>query len=94
PLKDKKAREELREKYWTMIEEGLQNLNKALEIDSNYDEAMAYINLLYRQRADLAENQKDYQADIAEADKWLEKALNTRKMKAGVASAESAEPAQ
>ncbi|HPQ15598.1 MAG TPA: tetratricopeptide repeat protein, partial [Bryobacteraceae bacterium] len=86
PLKDKKAREELREKYWTMIEEGLQNLNKALEIDSNYDEAMAYINLLYRQRADLAENQKDYQADIAEADKWLEKALNTRKMKAGVAS--------
>jgi tetratricopeptide (TPR) repeat protein len=86
PLKDKKAREELRAKYWDMINTGIGNLNEALNIDPNYDDAMAYLNLLYRERADLASTPEDYKADIAQADSWMQKTLDKRKQKAGVSA--------
>jgi tetratricopeptide (TPR) repeat protein len=84
PLKDKKAREELRTKYWDMINDGIQNLNHALDLDPKYDEAMAYLNLLYRERADLADTQDEYKADVNQADMWMQKTLQTRKDKAGL----------
>lgn len=82
PLKDKKLRNELREKYWQMLEDGIANLRKALEIDPEYDDAMAYLNLLYRERADLQEDVALYKKDIDEADMWINKTLETRKIKA------------
>ena len=82
PLKDKKTREELSAKYLEMINEGIKNLEKALELDAEYDDAMAYMNLLIRERADLAENQAGHDADIEAADRWMQKALETRKIKA------------
>lgn len=92
PLKDKKVREELRAKYWDMVNDGIKNLDHALEIDSNYTEAMAYLNLLYRERADLANTPEEYRADIAQADSWLAKALDIRKAKAALpANAAAAE---
>ena len=51
PIKDKKVKEELKAKYNEVIAEGIKNLEKALEIDKEYDDAMAYLNLLYRERA-------------------------------------------
>ena len=54
PIKDKKVRGELRDRNIPMIEDGIKNLQKAIEIDPNYDDAMSYINLVYRERADLA----------------------------------------
>lgn len=95
PLKDKKAREELRAKYWDMINDGIANLNRAIEIDPRYDEAMAYLNLLYRERADLAATPEEYKADVGQADMWLQKTLTTRKEKAGLGVETSASaPAQ
>ncbi|HRJ20212.1 MAG: tetratricopeptide repeat protein [Bryobacteraceae bacterium] len=82
PLKDKKLREELSEKYLEMVNTGIKNLEKALEIDAEYDDAMAYMNLLLRERADLAEQPAAYDADIEAADNWMQKALETRKIKA------------
>lgn len=82
PLKDKKVKEELKTQYSPMIESGLQNLQKALDIDPQYDDAMSYINLLIRERADLAESADQYKKDIQEADGWMQKALDTRKAKA------------
>jgi len=79
PLKDKKAREELRTKYAPVIDEGLKNLDKALEIDPNYVDAMAYENLLFRERADLADDKGAYEKDIKTADGWMQKALDTKK---------------
>jgi tetratricopeptide (TPR) repeat protein len=87
PLKDKKLREELRATYWDMINEGIGSLNHALELDPRYDEAMAYLNLLYRERADLAATAEEYRADIAQADAWLQKTLDTRKEKANLPAA-------
>lgn len=82
PLKDKKVREELRAKYWDLIEDGIQNLRKSLEIDPEYDDAMAYLNLLHRERADLHAEVAEYKKDVDEADLWINKTLETRKIKA------------
>ncbi len=82
PLKDKKIRTELRDKYMAMIEDGIANLKKALEIDPEYDDAMAYLNLLYRERADLHDDAAAYKKDVDEADVWINKTLETRKIKA------------
>jgi tetratricopeptide (TPR) repeat protein len=80
PLKDKKVREELKAKYLPVINDGLKNLDKALEIDPNYVDAMAYENLLYRERGDLEEAKPDYEKDVKTADGWMQKTLDTKKM--------------
>lgn len=82
PLKDKKLRDELKAKYLDMINDGIANLRHALDLDPRYDEAMAYLNLLYRERADLSDTPQEYKADVAQADDWLQKTLDTRKAKA------------
>lgn len=82
PIKDKKIREELKTGYGALVEEGIGHLSKAVEIDKIYDDAMAYLNLLIRERADLAENPDDYKKDIATADDWVSKALEAKKIKA------------
>jgi Tfp pilus assembly protein PilF len=79
PLKDKKVREELKAKYEPVIDAGLRNLDKALEIDPNYVDAMAYQNLLYRERADLADDKAAYEKDVKTADGWMQKTLDTKK---------------
>jgi len=81
PIKDKKAREELRTQNLPIIEQGLQDLQKALTIDREYDDAMAYMNLLYRERADLADNAEAYKQDTQEADSWVDRTLATKKAK-------------
>ena len=73
-----------------MIEDGLKQLSKALEIDPNYDDAMAYINLLYRQRADVAETTEDYKKDSETADGWVQKSLDTKKKNGARQAAASA----
>jgi len=82
PIKDKKVKEELKAKYLLVINEGIQNLEKALEIDKEYDDAMAYMNLLVRERADLDDTPDDYKKDIETADNWVQKTLQTKKIKA------------
>lgn len=82
PLKDKKVKEELKEKWVPTIDEGLANLKKALEIDKEYDDAMAYMNLLIREKADLADSKEEYQKMVDEADAWVQKALETKRIKA------------
>jgi tetratricopeptide (TPR) repeat protein len=82
PLKDKKAREELKDKDGAMLDEALKNLQKALDLDKEYDDAMAYVNLLYRERADLADSAAEYKRDVDLADEYIQKALDTRKIKA------------
>jgi tetratricopeptide (TPR) repeat protein len=82
PIKDQKIRQELKAKWGPVVEEGIQNLQKALEIDPEYDDAMAYMNLLIRERADLADSVEEYKKDVQTADNWVQKALETKKIKA------------
>jgi tetratricopeptide (TPR) repeat protein len=91
PIKDKKVKEDLQTHYSAVIDDGLKNLQKALDIDPNYDDAMAYMNLLIREKADLDDTPEQYKADIDKADKYVQKALDTRKAKAAKAAAAAAQ---
>jgi tetratricopeptide (TPR) repeat protein len=91
PIKDKKVRDELKAKYSDIIEGGIKNLEKALDIDKEYDDAMAYMNLLIRERADLAETPEQHKKDIETADAWVQKALDTKKLKAQRAAEKAAQ---
>jgi Tfp pilus assembly protein PilF len=82
PIKDKKVKEELKAKYGPVIDDGLKALDKALEIDTEYDDAMAYENLLIRERADLADTKEEYEQQIKIANDWVDKNLAAKKIKA------------
>jgi hypothetical protein len=60
----------------------LKALDKALEIDTEYDDAMAYENLLIRERADLADTKEEYEQQIKIANDWVDKNLAAKKIKA------------
>jgi tetratricopeptide (TPR) repeat protein len=81
PIKDKKVKDELKTQYSAIIEDGIANLQKSLDIDKEYDDAMAYMNLLVRERADLADSPEDYKKQVEIADSWVQKALDTKKLK-------------
>jgi tetratricopeptide (TPR) repeat protein len=82
PIKDKKVKEQLKAQWLPVINAGLQALDKSLEINPEYDDAMAYENLLVRERADLADTKEEYEQQIKIAENWVQKTLDTKKMKA------------
>ncbi len=83
PLKDKKVCAALKQKNGANIQEGIDNLNKALQIRPDYDDAMAYMNLMYRERADLqCDDPAARAADLKAADDWVNKTFAIKKAKA------------
>jgi len=82
PLKDPKLRAELKAKNGALVDESIGYLRKALELDPEYENAMAYLNLMLRQPADYLDTKEEYQKNIDEADMWLQKYLDTKKIKA------------
>jgi hypothetical protein len=61
----------------------LDDLKKALDLRPDYDDAMAYTNLLYRERADLECGDMAARAeDDKTADDWVNKTMATKKAKA------------
>src|ERR1700757_4200081 len=83
PLKDKKVCAMLKDKNTANIQDGIDNLSKALAIRPDYDDAMAYMNLMYRERADVTcDNPAERAADLKTADEWVDKTLAVKKAKA------------
>jgi tetratricopeptide (TPR) repeat protein len=83
PLKDKKVCAALKEKNASNIQEGIDNLKKALDLRPDYDDAMAYMNLMYRERADVTcDDPAARAADLKTADEWVDKTLAVKKAKA------------
>jgi tetratricopeptide (TPR) repeat protein len=79
----KKVCEDLKVKNSPVIQEGMDSLNKAIELRPDYDDAMAYMNLMYRERADIECDDLDARAaDLKTADSWVDKTLATKKAKA------------
>lgn len=80
---DQKICEELRAKDGAIVDEGLKMLQTAIDKRQDYDDAMAYMNLLYRRKAndftcDDAQARADY---IKTANDWSDKAMAARKKK-------------
>ncbi len=82
PLKDKKVRAELKEKWMPALDDGIKAEQKALDIDPDYENAMAYMNLLIRYRADLLDTPEEYKKAVETADDWVQKTLATQKKNA------------
>ncbi len=82
PLKDKKVRDDLKSKYSDTIQNGLDELQKCLQYDKENENAMSYMNLLYREKADLEDTPEAAKADIAQAEDWSNKSLDMRRIKA------------
>jgi tetratricopeptide (TPR) repeat protein len=82
PLKDKKVRVEVAAKNAPIVDAGIKYLDRSLQIDPEYDDAMAYENLLYRQKADLEDSSDMFKADIDKANDYFQKTIDTRKIKA------------
>ena len=76
----KKVMEPLKDENAPLVEEGLQYLTQAEQNRANYDDAMVYLNLIYRRKADVDYgNEAARKDDIAKADEWRVKAMGTRK---------------
>jgi len=73
---------DFRAKQGAIVDEGIQNLQKAIELRSDYDDAMAYLNLLYRQKADMETDAKARDEDVKTADDLVDKvkAIKQKKM--------------
>ena len=71
-----------KEEQLKTIDEGLANLDKALALNPEYEDAMTYKNLLYRQKADRTDDEAEKKKLTAMADDWFNKALETRKKNA------------
>jgi tetratricopeptide (TPR) repeat protein len=72
--KDHKACLAVREKNWSNLDDGIDNLNKALALDPNYEEAIAYMNLIYIERADVeCDDPGARKSDLKTAADWTQK---------------------
>ncbi len=76
----KKILQEIKDKNQALVDEAIQYLSQAIANRANYDDAMVYLNLVYRRKADV-----DYtdpataKADVASAKDWASKAMGARK---------------
>lgn len=83
PLKDKKLCAKMRDQDGATIQDGIDSLTKAISLRQDYDDAMAYMNLIYRQKA-YRECDQPQQAseDLKTANEWVDKTMAAKKAKA------------
>lgn len=86
---------QLRDANLDLVEEGIEVLQKSLELRPDYDDAMAYMNLMYRERADIrCGDSKANAADLRTADKWVDKTIAVKKAKAQSQDRQTSSPEQ
>ncbi len=69
------------QKFGPTIQDGIQNLQKAIELRPDYDDAMAYLNLLYRQKADMESDSTARDNDLQLADELVDKVKEIKQKK-------------
>src|SRR5262249_32323953 len=60
-------------KFGAMVDEGIADLQKAIQLRPDYDDAMAYLNLLYRRKADMVESADERASLQKQADDLIDK---------------------
>jgi tetratricopeptide (TPR) repeat protein len=82
-LQDKQVCEVVKQHNAPRVEDGIGLLNKALQLRHDYDDAMAYMNLMYRERADYeCDDPQARASDLKTADNWVAQTLATKREKA------------
>jgi tetratricopeptide (TPR) repeat protein len=69
-------------KYGTLVDEGITALQKAIQLRPDYDDAMAYLNLLYRRKADMVESAEERAALQKQADELIDKVKEIKQKRA------------
>jgi len=72
PFPDRERRQ-FAEQNGALINEGLEMLLKALELNPKYLNAIAYVNLMYRQKADIAETEAEREQYLDLADQYFQR---------------------
>ena len=63
-----------------LVDEGIKSLQQAINLRPGYDDAMSYLSLLYRRKADLdCGDDAARKQDMAMFDQWRDKTMATRK---------------
>ncbi len=63
-----------------LVTEGMEYLQKAVDIDPNYENAMSIMSLMYRRKADMECGNADaIKSDLANSDLWAQKSMGARK---------------
>jgi tetratricopeptide (TPR) repeat protein len=65
-----------------LVEEGISALQKALQIRPDYDDAMAYLGLLYRRKADMVDSADERASLTKQADDLLDKIKEIKQKRA------------
>jgi hypothetical protein len=74
------ACEKLRAENTALVNDGIANLKRAIELKPDNADAMQYLQLMYRRHADLACGDKTaLSADLKLAEEWTRKAVETHK---------------
>lgn len=68
--------------YGAPIDEGIESLNQAISIKPDYDDAMAYLNLLYRRKADTVASESEREQLIKMADDLIDKVKDIKQKRA------------
>jgi hypothetical protein len=76
------VRAQYADKYGTLVDEGVSDLQKAISIKPDYDDAMAYLNLLYRRKADMAASEQERASLIKQADDLVDKVKEIKQRRA------------
>lgn len=66
------VRSEYAAKYGPMVDEGIADLKKAIQVKPDYDDAMSYLNLLDRRKADMVDSMDERASLLKEADGLLD----------------------
>lgn len=83
PLPEK-LRKDFTDQYGQTVDDGISSLQKAISLKPDYDDAMAYLNLMYRQKADMETTKEAREADLKKADQLVEQVKALKQKKAGV----------
>jgi len=67
-----------------IVDDGIKSLQDAMARRSEYDDAMAYLNLLYRQKADMEPTMEARNADLQQADDLVERVKAIKQKKANM----------
>jgi tetratricopeptide (TPR) repeat protein len=65
-----------------LVDEGIKYLQKAIELRPDYDDAMAYLNLLYRRKADMVETADERSNYQKQADDLVDKVKEIKQKRA------------
>lgn len=76
------VRKDYTAKYQALVDDGIKNLQTAIQLKPDYDDAMTYLNLLYRRKADMVESTAERDQLTKQADDLLDKVKEIKQKRA------------